>query len=261
VACSLVAALGSSCTNASRRSDDLAQHFGFTKSVVIGVRFRHVVYHNHSTAPDNILHVYIEGDGTPFEGLHTIADDPTPADPLMLRLMASDRENSIDLGRPCYFGLSRDADCSPIYWTMRRYSPEVLESMETALRSEAISAGATRLELFGHSGGGSLAVLLAQRVNSVVRVVTIGANLDIDMWCRLHHYSLLVGSINPAAVAIGKGGPSIVHLVGEKDTNTPPWLIEAAAVARGGEQVRVIQGFTHTCCWASLWQDILAERP
>lgn len=259
--CSLMAAICWSCSTSALRSDDLSRRLGFNKTIVDGEQFRHVVYHNHAIIRDQVLHVYIEGDGIPFAHLDSIAEDPTSRDPLMMRLMAEDADGSIDLGRPCYFGLSRDSGCAPIYWTTRRYSPEVLDSMEAALRSEAARVGATRLDLFGHSGGGVLAVLLGQRMSIASRVVTIAPNLDIDQWCRLHHYSPLVGSINPATADPSRKDLSVVHLVGANDDNTPPWLVEAAAAARGGENVRVIPRFTHNCCWSSLWPAILAEHP
>jgi hypothetical protein len=49
-------------------------------------------------------------------------------------------------------------------------------------------------------------------------------------------------------------------LVGEDDTNTPPWLVRAAAANRGGEEVRTIPGYTHNCCWGAVWRDILGEQ-
>jgi hypothetical protein len=251
------ATLLAGCSSTSQRADNLARDLGFTKSIVNGVGFRHVIYRGRSSDGGNRMHVYIEGDGVPFSDPYTTARDPTSAKPLMMRLMALDPVRSIELGRPCYFGLSRDGDCGPLYWTMKRYGPEVLDSMEAALRREAAREGATELELFGHSGGGSLAVLLAQRVTAVVRVVTIGPNLDTDRWCRLHHYTLLSGSLNPATAPADRLNLRIVHLVGERDTNTPAWLVEAAASMRA-EPVHIFAGFDHECCWKSIWPHILA---
>ena len=42
------------------------------------------------SAPAGALHVYIEGDGTPYVARHDFAADPTPRNPLMLRLMTLD---------------------------------------------------------------------------------------------------------------------------------------------------------------------------
>jgi hypothetical protein len=243
------------CQNAALHSDEQAHELGFTRQVVIGRPFRHVVYRNAAREPSDTLHVYIEGDGTPFTRPDRVADDPSSVDPMMLKLMALDQARSIDLGRPCYNGLSADRSCTSVYWTQRRYSPEVVDSMVAALEQESSAMGATRIEIFGHSGGGTLAVLMAARVSRVRRVVTIGANLDIDAWCRLHHYTLLDGSINPAR-SVGPNA-AVLHLVGSNDANTPPWLVQAAARLRGNEEVRIFQGFDHRCCWRTVWPEIL----
>jgi hypothetical protein len=220
------------------------------------------VYRNTVRRRGTTLHVYIEGDGTPFRERTVISDDPTPRDPLMLRLMAEDAAPSVYLGRPCYFGLHTDPGCGPEAWTSRRFSPEILDSMESVLRSEVLRSGASRVELFGHSGGGALAVLLAARQPNVVRVATIGATLDVRAWCELHGYSPLTGSLDPARMPLQRKDIDVVHWVGEKDTNTPPALIAAAARARG-EPMRVVAGFDHNCCWTRMWQDILdaAQKP
>jgi hypothetical protein len=244
------------CTNPVQRADRLAARSGFGKDIVAGAAFRHVVYRNSVRDPYAALHVYIEGDGSPFLGPTVIAADPTPRDPLMLRLMAQDRAPSVYLGRPCYFGLRADQGCGAAAWTSRRFAPEILDSMQSVLRSELARSGAARVALFGHSGGGTLAVLLAAREPSVVRVVTVGATLDIAAWCELHGYSPLTGSLNPALLTLQRKDVAVVHWVGDKDTNTPPWLIASAALARG-ESVRVVAGFDHNCCWIRMWHDIL----
>jgi hypothetical protein len=277
IACgvALAAVLSSGCTSAAQRVDRLAQTAGFRKEIVEGVRFRHVVYRNADleraaseaaapgvAPPDRaVLHVYIEGDGSPYRNGKLIAADPTPRDALMLRLMREDSAPSVYLGRPCYYGLSGDAACGPAFWTFRRFSPEVLDSTESVLRAEIARSGAIRVDLFGHSGGATLAVLLAQRVGQVTRVVTIGPVLDIDAWCRLHGYSPLTGSLNPAELPDRRPGLEVLHLVGANDTNTPPALVQAAARARGGEPVQVIARADHNCCWQGTWRDVLLAAP
>jgi fermentation-respiration switch protein FrsA (DUF1100 family) len=250
------------CASPLQRADGLAARFGFTKEIVAGTAYRHVVYRNAVHGAGATLHVYIEGDGTPFRKRSVIADDPTPHDPLMLRLMAEDPAPSVYLGRPCYFGLYADPGCGAQAWTSGRFAPEILDSMGSVLRLELLRSGASRVALFGHSGGGALAVLLAARQPSVVRVVTIGATLDVAAWCELHGYSPLTGSLDPARLPLQRKDIEVLHWVGQRDTNTPPAFIAAAARARG-EPTRVVAGFDHNCCWVRMWQDILdtAQQP
>ena len=244
------------CASPLQRAEGLAARSGFSKEIVTGTAYRHVVYRNAVRRAGATLHVYIEGDGAPFRERTVIADDPTPHDPLMLRLMAEDAAPSVYLGRPCYFGLHADPGCGAAAWTSRRFAPEILDSMESVLRSEVLRSGASRVALFGHSGGGALAVLLAARQPSVVRVVTVGATLDVAAWCELHGYSPLTGSLDPARLPLQRKDVEVLHWVGQKDTNTPPTFIATAARARG-EPMRVVAGFDHNCCWIRMWHDIL----
>ena len=252
---SLLAFLAASvcaCSSPTQRANSLADHVGLRRSIVEANGFHHVLYENARPARDGILHAYLDGDGTPYSDVMSPAADPTPRNPLMLRLMALDPADSIYVGRPCYFELRRDAACNPTLWTTARYGPQVLGSMQAVLHEAMVAHHATRVEIFGLSGGGVLAVLLAQRDAGVVRVVTLGANLDIDAWCDLHHYTRLAGSINPVGQPPLRAGIDVLHLVGEFDTNTPPSLVQAAARQRG-EPVRVVERFDHGCCWETLW--------
>lgn len=253
------------CVNPARRADSLAMALGFRRDVLVGNGFHHVIYKNAAllatgAAHVDTLHIYIEGDGTPYLRPDTPASDPTPRNPVMLQLMALDAAPSIYLGRPCYFGTVHDEGCGPTLWTLRRYGAEVLDSMDAAVRAEIVQTDAAQLQIFGFSGGGTLAVLLAERLKMVARVVTIGANLDVAAWCDLHGYSRLAG-FNPVERQATHAKLNVLHLVGERDTNTPPWLVEAAALARGGERVRVVKQFDHGCCWQRIWNDVLQDTP
>jgi hypothetical protein len=248
------------CGAPTRKIDQYAKGQGFQTDVISGSIFQHRVYRGHAgSLHGGTLHVYIEGDGSPFLEPTIVTPDPTPRDPVMLRLMALDRAPSVYLGRPCYFDLHNDQSCNASYWTVRRFSPEVVDSLTAALLSEAARAQATSLEIFGHSGGATLAVLLSGRVHAVTRVVTIGANLDINAWTDLHGYSRLAGSLNPTEIRWHASPPQMLHLVGSKDSNTPPALVAAAAARAGGGVVRVIEGYTHNCCWEKIWPAILDE--
>jgi hypothetical protein len=247
----------SGCAAPAEHADKMASGFGFHRDLVAGKPFRHVIYRNLPHGRADVLHVYIEGDGSPFERPTVVATDPTSRDLLMLRLMSQDASPSIYLGRPCYFGRRADPECNSGEWTSRRFAPEVLDSMESVLRAEITRSGASRAELFGHSGGGTLAVLLAQRVGNVDRAVTIAPTLDIVAWCALHGYTPLTGSINPVD-SKPRPGLAVIHWVGEKDTNTPPFLVETAARSRG-DSVHLVAGFDHRCCWRRIWRDILED--
>jgi len=258
----VVAASATGCADSGARVASLARNSGFQEDLVIGSTFRHRVYRNEArVSASGVLHVYIEGDGHPFLTRTLIASDPTPRDPLMLRLMGLDPDPSVYLGRPCYFGQARERGCGPAYWTIRRFAPEVVDSLAAALRSEAARSGASSIELYGHSGGGALAVLLAARIPSVTRVITIGATLDTTAWCSLHGYTPLLGSLNPVDMDLHSGRVRLLHLVGSEDTNTPPALVESASSRIGAlGSVRIVPGYSHNCCWQKIWNGVLSDR-
>ena len=252
-------AFAAGCADTRVPAARIARESGFQEDLIQGAGFRHRIYRH--LPPDGVagvLHIYIEGDGRPFIAHTFVTADPTPRDPLMLHLMALDPAPSVYLGRPCYFGLAHDRGCNSSFWTLKRFSPEVIASLAAALRSEAERVQASSIEIYGHSGGGTLAVLLAARVPRVTHVITIGATLDIAAWCSLHGYSPLLGSMNPARSHLDLEGIRVLHLVGSEDTNTPPEFVKSAAAQMGAEDaVRVIPGYTHNCCWQELWRAAL----
>ena len=179
--------------------------------------------HTNSTAQ---LHVYIEGDGVPWIARYVMAKDPTPRYPLMLGLMQRDKQDSVYLGRPCYFnhvefGIA-DTHCNADLWTGSRYSDAVVSSMVDALRkSLAASPPYSQITLIGHSGGGTLAMLMAARMPEVTQLVTIAANLDVDAWTAQHNYSRLSNSLNPAKIINTAVPRKQLHVGGALDKQVP----------------------------------------
>ncbi len=246
---------GAGCLSPARQFSELAAGLGMQAEVVPGAPFQHVVFQTPRRSGDT-LHVYIDGDGTPWQAGRP-ASDPTPREPLLLRLMALDTSPSLYLGRPCYHGLSNTLPCSSALWTDQRYSEAVVSSMAAGVERILRERGFARVIWFGYSGGGTLATLLAPRLAQTVGVVTVAANLDIDAWADLHGYPRLAGSLNPATQ---RPIPSRIyqrHYVGDEDPVVPK-----AIVARGPidpASLVVIPSYDHRCCWTALWPAILAE--
>ena len=245
--------------DAGRLSDRQAAASGFTRVVVTGAGFQHVVYRNRRTQDSGVLHVYLEGDGSPWLGENRIARDPGPRNPLMLALMAEDPAPSLYLGRPCYHGLADDPACNPLMWTSGRYSQPVVASMVRALEKLTSGHDNQDLVLIGYSGGGTIAMLLAERVQQVRAVVTLAGNLNTDQWTALHDYSPLVTSLNPAQRAPLDPRIYQLHVAAEHDRVVPPALIAAAAARQVQAQVMIVPGIDHTCCWKTLWPELLEK--
>jgi len=223
--------------------------------------FRHLLVLNASaiqaTGSENgqILNIYIEGDGQPWHTPSEVAWDPTPKHSTMMTLMAMDHGPALFLGRPCYFGVS-DTECSAIWWTHKRYAREILDSMNGALN--ALADRYAGLRLIGHSGGGTLAMLMAATRDDVESLVTLAGNLDTLAWTRLHEYSPLEGSLNPVDLPVPERVQQL-HLVGRMDSVMPPDLIPSALLKQKNVVVRLMDGQDHRCCWHQIWPGILKE--
>lgn len=245
------------CAAPAARVDRLAKQQGLEAQWIEGDGFQHRIYRKRGQAAAGPLHIYIEHDGLPWRTETDVSSDPTPRDPLMLRLMAQDPASSIYLGRPCYFGTATAPGCTPDLWTHARYSEAVVNSMGAALR-RALEPGQTVVFL-GYSGGGALAMLLAERTPHTQAVVTLAGNLDIDAWARHHAYTPLRDSLNPATRP--PLDPHIIqrHYLGAADQNVPPAVVKRFTDARRAGEVFEVPQFDHRCCWADIWPAILNE--
>lgn len=255
--------LGSGCATRFTKVENFAAEHGFQSEVVRGDPFVHRVYRRPGSAENGVsLNVYIEGDGTPYSTRWDVALDPTPSNPVMLKLMALDPGPAVYVGRPCYFDTRHEPPCHPYYWTLGRFSPEVVASLAVVIRSEASRTAARELRIFGHSGGGALAVLVTRVLDDleITDVVTLAGNLDHAEWTQLHGFTPLSGSLNPV-----DGGPLAEstqqkHLYGELDRNIPPSLMKKAAEDDLGGLWGVAPGVQHTCCWEAVWPALLAGQ-
>ena len=251
--------LVSGCMSPGIHVDRLARAGLLQREIVTGAPFRHVTYRPQTPRPGAELHVYIEGDGKPYLTPYMVAPDPTSNLALALELMLQDPAPTLFLGRPCYLGLARDPQCSPPYWTFKRFSIEVVQSLVTVLQLELERLGPRRLTLIGHSGGAALALLIADRVSAVERVVTVAGNMDIADWARLHQYAPLSGSVDPMTSGRHRSDLVLLHLAGSSDHNVPSNLVQAAAAKIGGRVV-IVPHFDHECCWVRIWPDLLRQN-
>ncbi|MBP7340588.1 alpha/beta hydrolase [Niveispirillum sp.] len=209
------------------------------------------------TAP---LVIYIEGDGFAYRSATQPAQDPTPVDPVALRLALAHPGDgpAAWLARPCQYTAVR-RPCDPAYWTDARWAPEVVDSTGMALDQLKRDAGAGRLVLVGYSGGGALAALLAERRDDVVALVTVAANLDLDSWVRAHDLAPLTRSLNPAAAAAALAALPQIHISGGRDTTVGRDILRAFTDRLPpSAPVRVldIPDQDHGGGWATIWPEL-----
>jgi hypothetical protein len=248
------------CTSPSKHFAQVADALRFYGFSIHSGAFEHQIYANQAAmqpAANGSLHIYLDGDGTPWEQERWLADDPTARNPLILALMQQDTSAAIFLGRPCYHGFNKTTACHPKYWTSHRYSQAVVDSMVEALQKYLLYHPHTQLVLIGYSGGGTLAALMAPYFPLAKTLVTVAANLDVDAWSDYHGYNRLQDSLNPAALAINANLHQI-HLAGLQDTAVPAGIIKAYVDKQAKAIYVPFATFDHHCCWVDAWRNILS---
>lgn len=245
-------------------AQSLAEKSGWKSSLIRTDIFDLLAYEsprNQGIDRPDLLAIYIEGDGHAWVDSQTPSGNPTPVNPIALRMALRDASyKTAYLARPCQYVDSDDArNCMHRYWTSHRFSEEVIQSSGQAIDRLKLQSGASKLILLGYSGGAAVALLLAARRDDVIKVATIAGNLDIEAWVSHHRLTPLYGSLSPTKFVKELASVDQIHYVGDGDANTLSALTESfiAQFPEGRRpRMRVIEGFTHTCCWAQEWHQL-----
>ena len=216
--------------------------------------------------PGQPLSVYIEGDGYAYISRQRLNDDPTPRDPLALDLATRDpAPNVVYLARPCqYVTGPQRRHCEPAYWSVARYAENVIASTNAVIDQLVAKSGARGVRLYGHSGGATVALLVAARRNDVLSVMSVAGLLDTEAWTRMDGLAPLIYSLNPADMAQRLADIPQVHLLGADDDVISPAVARSYAAhfpADRQPRLQIVEGQDHTCCWAERWPQLLRLRP
>ena len=263
-ACLFLAAALAACATPDRFGGsrqavlDWSQSRGFAELSVEPGRFRLLTLFRGGGS--EFASIYIEGDGAAWPAPYQAPRDPTPARPLALALAAADPATTVVyLGRPCqYLDATALQACDSVYWTTRRFAPEVIAAYDAALDRVKRDTGARRIRLFGYSGGGVIAALLAVRRDDVERLVTIAAPLATREWTAWHDVTPLAASLDPADPGENARLPQSVHFVGGRDRIVPLRVVERFIQRQGG-RIELIPDFDHECCWSRDWALLLGR--
>ena len=247
----------SGCTSANRHADQVAAAAGLERAVVQGDEFHHLTYSR--IVPNRPLLIYLDGDGMPWtRGGFEVSVDPTVRHPLALELAAHSNSYSVlYLGRPCYYGWADQPECESADWTSRRYSAQIVASLVAGANRFIAEHAVQQVILIGHSGGGTLAVLMAPHVMNLRAVITIAGNLDVQAWTRYHGYLPLTGSLDPLREPALPEQVMELHLTGGRDREIPPALLTPYLAAHPHAQHWRYPRFDHYCCWADTWPELL----
>ena len=244
------------CSSPGQQLERRARSAGLEVVEFSAGEFPSLIYikRNGAAAPATPLTIFLESDGIPWRDGRVPSADPTTRRPLALEMMMRSPAPAAYVTRPCYHGLRSDS-CTVEHWTGARYSSEIVESMAATVREAQRQTGAEKLAFVGYSGGGTLAVLIAERLENVTSVVTIAANLDTQAWSEHHEYLPMSRSLNPALSERPHLWPEL-HLRGASDSVVPAATTERYFERYPEARQRTIEGFDHVCCWVREWPGI-----
>jgi predicted esterase len=253
------------CASGRKQAQVLAgaAHFGF-------MRFEtpdYVLYGWLREGKGTVLHVYLEGDGMAFISRTLPSPDPTPQDPVALRLAVRHPGSGtvLYLGRPCQYVEDADAKgCSEAVWTSERMGGRAVRGIFAALEQAKLATGTTRLALYGYSGGGGIAALLAQQRQDVVFLGTIAGNLDHRFWTTSLKLTPLHASLNPMDEAVLTAHIPQLHLSGGRDRVVSSSMAERWCAALPPESLcrhHIITDMTHGGAWEGVWPELLRDYP
>lgn len=207
------------------------------------------------------IKVYIEGDGLAWITRSKISQDPTPINPLALKLMNLDTsECKIYLARPCQYISSKS--CNERYWTSHRFSSRVIESYEEVLSLLKNKYQNSSFSLIGYSGGAAIALLSATKRDDIKSIITIAGNLDHNFWTSYHQIDPLQGSLNPINYTKSLAKIPQEHLIGEDDLIIPKEIFYSYKNYFNDTSKihHNLYNATHTKNWEENYQQFLKEH-
>jgi dienelactone hydrolase len=259
----LLTLVGGCSRDLAAHADALAQPAGLRHEQIKTGTFILTAYEKVGD-PAQPFDIYIEGDGFAWQTEYEPSANPTPRKALTLALAARDPSpNVIYIARPCQFTpLALDTHCDVAYWTDKRFSEEVIASVDQAIDKLTSGYGYPRLNLIGYSGGGAVAVLVAARRADVVSLRTVAGNLDHEEVNRLNDVDPLKGSLNAIDQARKIASLPQIHFSGGEDAVISPVIAKrflAASEPTDCVRLENIPEASHEDGWIERWPALLKE--
>jgi pimeloyl-ACP methyl ester carboxylesterase len=222
----------------------------------------------------DVVRIYIEGDGKAYITASEPSGNPTPRDPVGLRLAAHDNayESVIYLARPCQFGSLKNQPCTAETWTSGRFDEQVMDAYAGAIRAllngapvaqnsanarmDGAQVAGKRAVLIGYSGGAAIALEVAKRLPQVEGVITVAGNIDPAATNTWHGVAALPTAVSPYKYPGRLASLPVLHIVSSGDEVIPPGLTDRVIAGAGAltcTKVQVVSGLSHNGHWEKLW--------
>lgn len=257
--------------NRLKYANDLVKNSDFKSQILATDYFSLFSFQKIQNPKNKILNVYFEGDGFAWKTKYQLSKNPTPLDPIALKMALQDNsENVLYLARPCQFiDLNFDLNCrNQEFWSRARFSLQVIDSENQAVEKIKEQYGFKKVNLFGFSGGGAVAILVAVKRKDVESVKTIAANLDHEKLSKIHNATPLSQSLNPIDFAKATANITQLHLAGGQDETVPYPIIESFVNEVNNysffskkAQFQIIKKANHEYeKWPQIWSEIINRR-
>ncbi len=221
----------SSCIGVEKRREfaaQMASEARLQRNEVATADFNILTYYK-VTDTTKPLNIYIEGDGYAMRSREVVSDNPTPINPVSLKIAAvSHAENILYIARPCqYVNLDLEKNCSDLYWTDARYSKKVVDAVDAVINFYQKKYAIAKINLFGFSGGGAIAVLVAAQRNDIAKITTIAAALNHSELSKAHNTLPIAQSLDPIDFVTKVCAIEQTHMAGSDDEVVLPYTIKA----------------------------------
>ncbi|MBX2808681.1 MAG: alpha/beta hydrolase [Cellvibrionaceae bacterium] len=246
------------CVSAVARLDKTARQSGLTPLIFSNNLIPLKGYINHLSSPLGTVYIYLEGDGKPWERYRP-AQNPNTRQPTSLPLMLSTKRDALYLFRPCYGWQVMPDRCEPSMWTSARYSQKVVDLLDGAINQHKAQYETKRYIIVGHSGGATLALLLASTRPDVSAVISVAGNLDHRAWTHYFNYLPLSASLALPPRHTFPYQQQHWYLVGEADTVVPAAIQLKAIESHEHNFIKRYSDYGHQCCWQIIWPAVIDE--
>jgi pimeloyl-ACP methyl ester carboxylesterase len=195
--------------------------------------------------------VLIEGDGAAWPTPTRPPIDPTPKNSSVLELAElihqRSKSNVLYLARPCQYPKKTGTNCQPKDWTTDRFAAKHVDTLLGAF-TRHVPQGA-QVTLFGHSGGGVMALQLAGRLGDRVairKIVMTGTPVDVNAWTQANGYSGLTLENYPDSLRdLAVRSVPVFALFGDLDSVVQESYVGVAAEAGLSIEIRVLNNTSH----------------
>ncbi len=207
--------------------------------------------------------IFIEGDGLSWVDKFTKSTNPTPKDPVSLKIMLNDHRKytKIYLARPFQY-IDFEGDFS-YFWTSGRYAQQIINSYHKIINNIKLDYNLKSFDLLGYSGAGTILAILACTRDDVKSFTTFAGNIDHIEWSKYHDISVMKASINPMIYKDKLGLIKQTHYVGQYDDNITADLLKQYCEKINydlKDAVVIVTKFNHYSDWGNFWNKITSNK-